>query len=46
MKTEAEINDLLDRVDEMENFRNMTYQDGLKAALDWVLENITEDPTR
>ena len=26
-------------------YRSMTYEDGLRDALDWVCENIDEDPT-
>lgn len=26
-------------------FRGMTYEDGVRDALDWVCENIEEDPT-
>jgi len=26
-------------------YRGMTYEDGLREALDWVCENVDEDPT-
>jgi len=26
-------------------FRGMTYEDGLREALDWVCENVEDDPT-
>lgn len=54
MKDETEINDAADRAADMQNaavecrrskFPNMTYEDGLRAALDWVAGNEDKDPT-
>lgn len=43
MKNEKETQDLLDKADNStRNFSGMTYLDGVKAALEWVLEQ-TED---
>lgn len=27
-------------------YRGMTYEDGIRDALDWVWENVDEDPTK
>lgn len=53
MKTPTEIDDACERAAKMQHqanengskYRGMTYEDGLRDALDWVCENIDEDPT-
>ncbi len=53
MKTELEITEACERAAKMHNsslrngskYRGMTYEDGLCDALDWVCENVEEDPT-
>lgn len=47
MKSEQQINDLLDRaVDrcyQPSKFRSMTYEEGVRATLEWVLEDSEEE---
>jgi len=53
MKTPQEIEEACERAAEMQNeaqengskYRSMTYEDGLREALDWVCDNSDEDPT-
>ena len=53
MKDIKEIEKACDRAADLQNeardngskYRGMTYEDGLRDALDWVCENIDEDPT-
>lgn len=54
MKTEAEIEAAAERAARMQNraqdhgsrFFGMTYEDGLREGLDWVMDNSDEDPTQ
>ena len=32
--------------DQGSKYRGMTYEQGVRDALDWVLENVEEDPTK
>ena len=43
MKTIEEINVQIDLADE-DKYPGMSYSDGVKAALEWVLEYIDEQP--
>lgn len=54
MKDETEVNEASDRAAVMvaisrkmgrSQHHGMTYEEGLRDALDWVAENIDEDPT-
>lgn len=53
MKDILEIEDACERAAVMQNksrvastkYRGMTYEDGVRDALDWVCENIDDDPT-
>jgi hypothetical protein len=53
MKDIKEIEEACDRAADLQNeardngskYRGMTYEDGLRDALDWVCENTDEDPT-
>ena len=53
MKTIREIEAACERAADLQNkafengskYRAMTYEDGLRDALDWVCENSEEDPT-
>ena len=48
-----EVDQALDRAIDMQNnaftkgskYSGMSYEDGLREALDWVMENTDEDPT-
>lgn len=53
MKSEIEINDMIDKVankmddiakGESEGCYSMTYEDGVKCTLEWVMEYIDEEP--
>ena len=46
MKSKREIEDVLNRVDEFgaSKFPGMSYEEGVSAALRWVLDEIEEDP--
>lgn len=46
MKTEQQINELLDKVDEFapSKFSGMSYEQGIAAALQWVLEEFEGSP--
>ncbi len=44
MKLEAEINDMLDLTDECRDLSGMTYKEGVKAALEWVMGYTDEAP--
>lgn len=48
MRTEDEMYDEIDRATEKqengEGFGGMSYEDGVKAALDWAMGNIDEKP--
>ncbi len=47
MKTEEQINKVLDRAVEAEyapKLFGMSYEQGVRNALDWVLENSDDDP--
>lgn len=54
MKSHEEIEAACERAAVMQNesanngskFSGMTYEDGLREALDWVCENSDEDPTK
>ena len=54
MKDIKEIEDACKRASDMQNesrdngskYRGMTYEDGLLEALDWVCDNVDEDPTQ
>lgn len=54
MQSPKEIEAACDRAADLQNesrengsrFRGMTYEDGLRDALDWVCENVDEDPTK
>ncbi len=53
MKSESEIEQAAERAAEMQNkaseqgskFGGMTYEDGLREAFDWVMDNSETDPT-
>lgn len=53
MKTIDQIEAACERAADLQNkarengskYRGMTYEDGLRDALDWVCDNIEEDPT-
>ena len=53
MKTEKEIEEAAERAADLQNaatdngtkYGSMTYEDGLRDALDWVCEYTDEDPT-
>lgn len=54
MKDIKEIEAACERAADMQNksrdkgvskYRGMTYEDGLRDALDWVCDNVDEDPT-
>lgn len=53
MKLHSEIKEACERAAVMQNkafengslYQGMTYEDGLRDALDWVCDNIDEDPT-
>jgi hypothetical protein len=53
MKDESEINKACDRSCDMTDrmhrngskYQGMSYEEGIRDALDWVLENVEEDPT-
>jgi hypothetical protein len=45
MKSIKEIEDMLDKAYNMEDFSGMTYKEGVEAALMWVLEHNDDDPT-
>jgi hypothetical protein len=53
MKDIEEIEQACERAANLQNearyncskYRSMTYEDGLRDALDWVCENTDEDPT-
>ena len=49
MPTEKEINDVLDKCADAENegktrWRSMTYEQGVRAGIEWVLGNTDENP--
>lgn len=45
MKSQSEIKEMIDKAsDDERNLHGMTYQEGVRAALEWVLENWDEDP--
>lgn len=54
MKDKAQIESACERAcdlwekaqDNGTQYRSMTYEDGVRNALDWVLENVDEDPTK
>lgn len=54
MKDIKEIEAACERAADMQNtsrekgskYRSMTYEDGLRDALDWVCDNVDEDPTQ
>lgn len=54
MKDEKEIEEACERAAKLNDYaeehgsrwRAMTYEQGLREALDWVLDNIEEDPTK
>ena len=54
MKDIKEIEAACERAADMQNtarekgseYRSMTYEDGLRDALDWVCDNVYEDPTQ
>lgn len=39
MKTEAEVKEMLDLVEDCRDFEGMTYKDGVKYTLEWILFN-------
>lgn len=45
MQQPRDIEALLDKAKNMNNFDGMTYQDGIVAALEWVLNVLSDDPT-
>jgi len=46
MKTKAEIQDMADRAaDAPAKFSGMSYEEGVRIALDWVLGNLDDDET-
>lgn len=54
MKSKEEVDQALDRAIDMQSnafakgskYSGMSYEDGLREALDWVMENSDEDPTK
>jgi hypothetical protein len=54
MRDFSELENACERAAELQNnanengskYRGMTYEDGLRDALDWVCEYIDEDPTK
>lgn len=44
MKTQYEIEEMLDLAENSEDFLGMSYGDGVKAALEWALGYISEPP--
>lgn len=48
MRTEKEIDEMIGKIMEKADpskLWGMTYWDGLRTALDWVLEEFNDDPT-
>lgn len=44
MKTDKQIEDALERLEACPNtYHNMTYKDGISEALNWILENISDE---
>lgn len=44
-RTEEEIQEMADKAaDNKRNWSGMTYQEGVRAALDWVIGNTTDSP--
>ena len=54
MKDETEVEEACERAAKMQNkarntgslYGGMTYEDGLREAFDWVMENSDDDPTK
>ena len=48
MKTRKEVDELLNKVQQAiesgEGYHGMTYEEGVKAALEWVMDDIDEEP--
>ncbi len=44
MKTEAEVNDMLDLTEKCHDLTGMTYKQGVKATLEWVATFSDEAP--
>jgi hypothetical protein len=45
LKTDEELQEMLDKALDMDNFAGMTYQDGIISALEWVMGINDDDPT-
>ena len=44
MKTQNEVEKALEKFFEMNtNYHGMTYEEGVRNALDWVLENVADE---
>lgn len=43
MKTDEEIETAIAKIYDMKEFPGMTYKEGIRAAFDWILGDITDE---